>query len=119
MQALEPVNWKDLSMRYLYALVVGMALCVVPSIGRAAPVADRASQPAAALPAPRTSQSQRADRPSESNSIAADNANDMARYAQREGQSSKALDYRGGNTVVIGSTAVVVILAIVLVVVLL
>jgi len=43
----------------------------------------------------------------------------MARYAEREAKSDKALAYRGGDTVVIGSTAVVVILAIVLIVVLL
>jgi hypothetical protein len=43
----------------------------------------------------------------------------MARYTEREARSGKALEYRGGDTVVIGSTAVVVILAIVLIVVLL
>jgi hypothetical protein len=41
-----------------------------------------------------------------------------ARYAQREAQSSKALEFRGSNTVVSGATAWVVILAIVCVVVL-
>jgi hypothetical protein len=50
---------------------------------------------------------------------AADSNKDMARYAEREAKSDKALAYRGGDTVVIGSTAVVVILAIVLIVVLL
>jgi hypothetical protein len=54
-----------------------------------------------------------------SDARAADNASDMARYAQREAQSGSALQFRGGNTVVIGTTAAVVILAIVLVVVLL
>ncbi len=101
-------------MRHLYALVACIGLCVVPSIGRAAPVADRASQSA------RVPQNPRPDRLSvEAGSRAADKASDMARYAQLEAKSPEALEYRGGNTVVIGTTAAVVILAIVLVVVLL
>jgi hypothetical protein len=115
------MNQEKLSMRYLYALVLGIGLCGVPAIGRAAPAADRASQSAAPAPAPApAAQSHRPDGPSAgSNGRAADNTEDMARYAQREAQSGKALDYRGGDTVVIGSTAVVVILAVVLIVVLL
>lgn len=108
-------------MRYVYALVLGIGLCGVPAIGRAAPAADRASQSAAPMPAlARATQSQRADGPSAgANARAADDANDMARYAEREAQSSKALHYRGGDTLVIGTSAAVVILAIVLVVILL
>jgi hypothetical protein len=108
-------------MRYLYVLVACIGLCAIPSIGRAAPALERPSQLVAPLPAAaKVPQLQRPDGPSAgSSSRAADNADDAARYAQREAQSGKALEYRGGDTVVIGSTAVVVILAIVLVVVLL
>ena len=101
-------------MRNLYPLVACIGLSVVPSIGRAAPTAERTSQSVSPLPAAATApQSPRAD------GLAAENASDMARYAQREAQSPAALEYRGGNTVVIGTTAAIVILAIVLVIVLL
>jgi len=108
-------------MRYLHALVLGVGLCGVPVSSRAAPTAAGVSQSAAPVPAPAPpTQSHRAGGVNaESTPHAADNASDLARYAQREAQSSKALEFRGGNTVVIGTTAAVVILAIVLVVVLL
>lgn len=108
-------------MRYFYPLVACIGLCAVPSLGRAAPAADRASQSASSLPpAARVPQSPRADDVSVgSDSRAADDARDMARYAQREAQSPAALEYRGGNTIVIGTTAAVIILAVVLIIVLL
>jgi hypothetical protein len=46
-------------------------------------------------------------------------ASDDARYKQREAESAKAQDYRGGDTIVIGTSAAVVILCVVLLVVLL
>jgi hypothetical protein len=49
---------------------------------------------------------------------AADTAGDQARYAEREAQSGEAQEFRGGDTVVIGSSALVIVLAIVLVLVL-
>lgn len=108
-------------MRYLYALVLGIGLMGVPAIGQAAPAADRASQTPAALHSPaRATQTQRADGPSAaSNARAANTANDKARYAEREAQSDTAQAYRGGDTVVIGSSVAVVILAVLLVVILL
>jgi hypothetical protein len=108
-------------MRHLYALVLGIGLLGVPAIGRAAPAADRASRSSAAQHAPvRATQTQQANGPSAaSNPRAADNANDKARYAEREAQSDTAQAYRGGDTVVIGSSAAVLVLAIILVVVLL
>lgn len=114
-------EWENLSMRHLSALVLCIGLCGVPAVGRAAPAADLASQSAAPGPAPaRATQSQRVDAPgAASKARAAGNADDRARYAEREAQSGKALDYRGGDTLVIGTTAAVVILAIVLIVVLL
>jgi hypothetical protein len=69
--------------------------------------------------APATQNQRASGASAESNARAADNATDLARYAAREAQSGKALEFRGGNTVVIGTTAAVVIVAIVLIVVLL
>jgi hypothetical protein len=111
----------DLSMRYSYALVLGIGLCGVPAIGRAAPAGDRASQLAAPVQASgRATQRHGADGLSAaSDARAADNADDRARYAEREAQSGKAQAYRGGDTVVIGTSAAVVVLAIILVVILL
>ncbi len=108
-------------MRYFYALVLGIGLSGVPAIGRAAPAADHASQSEAPVPAAaRATQSHRADSPNAaSNARAAKHADDTARYAEREAQSREALGYRGGDTLVIGTSAAVVILAIVLVVILL
>ena len=108
-------------MRYLYALVLGVGLSAVPTIGWAAPASDRVGQSAAPVPAPaRETQSHRTDSLSAaSNARAADYAEDRARYAEREAQSDEALAFRGGDTLVIGTSAAVVILAIVLVVILL
>ncbi|HWO10501.1 MAG TPA: hypothetical protein VNN80_13510 [Polyangiaceae bacterium] len=44
---------------------------------------------------------------------------DRMRYAAKEGQSGDAKDFRGGDTIVIGATAVAAILAVVLLLVLL
>jgi hypothetical protein len=107
-------------MRYLYALVLGIGLLAAPAIGQAAPAAERASPSAAAVPVPvRATQIQRADGPSAASNARAANADDKARYAEREAQSDKAQVYRGGDTVVIGTSAAVIVLAILLVVVLL
>jgi hypothetical protein len=113
-------------MRYLYALIVSTGLCLVPAIGQAAPAADRTSSSVASVAeASHVTVSNRLARTSVgSTSLAADSAGnnivgDKARYAEREAQSGKAQDYRGGDTVVIGASAAVVILAIVLVIVLL
>jgi hypothetical protein len=115
------MHQENLTMRYLYPLVLGIGFCGVPAIVRAAPAADRAAQWAAPVqaPAPPTPNHRADGASAEPNARAADNAADMARYAAREAQSGKALEFRGGNTVVIGTTAAVVILAIVLVVILL
>jgi hypothetical protein len=107
-------------MRYLYAVIVSAGLCLVPSIGQAAPAADRASLSAAPVAEhARVTQSNRLERTSVgSSALASDTAADKARYAEREAQSGKASEYRGGDTVVIGTSALVVILAIVLIIVL-
>ena len=102
-------------MRYSYAFIVGIGLSLVSSISLAAP--GRASAPSVAEPA-RATQSIRADSVG-SSSRAADTTGDQARYAEREAQSGEAQEYRGGDTVVIGSSALVVVLAVVLLLVLL
>jgi hypothetical protein len=102
-------------MRHIYSLIVGASLSLCPVIGLAstpatsaavmdAPVLLATATPATAKHAP---------------SAAKANADDRSRYAARDEASPKAKNYRGGDTVVIGTTAVVAILAVVLLVVLL
>jgi len=48
----------------------------------------------------------------------ADDQSDKAKYAAREADSTKAQNYRGGDTLVIGTSAAVAILAVILIIVL-
>jgi hypothetical protein len=102
-------------MRHIYPLIVGASLSLCPAIGLAstpvtsgaaadAPVLLATATPATAKPAP---------------SGAKASADDRSRYAARDEASPRAKNYRGGDTIVIGTTAVVAILAVVLLVVLL
>ncbi len=107
-------------MRYLNAFIIAMGLSLVPSISQATPGAQKASPSASVAEPARATQSNRAERVSVgSSSRAADTAADQERYAEREAQSGEAQEYRGGDTVVIGSSVLVVVLVVLLVVVLL
>jgi hypothetical protein len=102
-------------MRHIHSLIVGASLSLCPVIGLAstpatsasaadAPVLLATAVPATAKHAPSATKA---------------SADDRSRYAARDEASPKAKNYRGGDTVVIGTTAVVAILAVVLLVVLL
>ena len=102
-------------MRHFYPLILGASLSLCPVVAMAgipatsAPAAHAVSVPAtathsAAKPAPSAPKA---------------SADDRSRYAARDEASPQAKNYRGGDTVVIGTTAVVAILAVVLLVVLL
>lgn len=104
-------------MRYLYALIVTTGLCAVPSLGQAATGADTASVSAvSAEKTARASDQSRADIKATAPQTA--EADDRARYAERETQSGEAQNYRGGDTVVIGASAATAILAVLLLLVL-
>jgi hypothetical protein len=102
-------------MRHIYPLIVAASLSLCPAIVLAstpvttgaaadAPVRLATSTPATAKHAPTGAKATDDDR---------------NRYAARDEASPRAKDYRGGDTVVIGTTALVAILAVVLLVVLL
>lgn len=105
-------------MRYLYALIVGTGLCVVPSLGQAATTSNGASASAASRAPERVQRPSSVETQATASMRAADNAEDKARYAERETQSGEAQDYRGGDTIVIGASAATAILAVLLLIVL-
>lgn len=102
-------------MHYLYALIIGIGLCAAPAIGRASPERGPPSSVSAVAPLPGI-QRTRADGPSDA--PRGERSGDEARYAEREAQSVRAQEFRGGDTVVIGTSAVLLVLVIVLIVVL-
>lgn len=104
-------------MRQLYALILGTSLCV-PSLALAATPSDIGQRTAANAVHTQVVTSQRAEsQPATPKSQDAKQA-DRARYAAQEAKSGAAKDYRGGDTVVIGTTAAVAILAVILILVL-
>lgn len=106
-------------MRYLYGLIFATSLCVVPSLSQAATsTSGQATVVAAAVTPPVSKQAQREGASTPAKGQAADEADDKARYAEREAESSQAQDYRGGDTVVIGASAATAILAVLLLIVL-
>jgi hypothetical protein len=102
-------------MRHIYSLIVGASLSLCPVIGLASTPAANAS----AINAPVLLATATPGTAKHAPSAAKANAEDRSRYAARDEASPKAKNYRGGDTVVIGTTAVVAILAVVLLVVLL
>lgn len=112
-------------MRHLYALILATGLCV-PSLALAAAPDHRASLPKASVQEPMAKAN--AQRGSQGSlvtsqrpvSLAADKttSDDKARYAEKEAQSDKAQSYRGGDTVVIGASALTVVLVVLLIVIL-
>ena len=105
-------------MRHIYPFIVGASLSLCPVIGLAntgaasAAVAETQARPITA----RAVVAQPPVRPSSAPNVS---KTDRERYAARDEASAEAKNYRGGDTVVIGTTAVVAILAVVLLVVLL
>jgi len=107
-------------MRHIYPFIVGASLSLCPVVALASTGAASAAAEARALPITASAVSAQ---PSMSAPVAPKasktSADDRARYAARDAASPGAKNYRGGDTVVIGTTAVVAILAVVLLVVLL
>ena len=106
-------------MRHIYPLILGASLSLCPVVAMAGtPAASAPTAHAAAAPATAThSATHSATKHAPSAPKAS--ADDGTRYAARDEASPQAKNYRGGDTVVIGTTAVVAILAVVLLVVLL
>jgi hypothetical protein len=103
-------------MHYLYALIIGIGLFGASAIGHAAP--DRTSTSSVSVVAPVPAiQPSRTSEPG-GDVARGDLSEDEARYAEREAQSSRAQEFRGGDTVIIGTSAVLLVLVIVLIVVL-
>jgi hypothetical protein len=106
-------------MRYFFAPIVASLLYIMPS-DASAKVAEsdtvrstRDATHVVATPTPAA--------PVAASSVtrkAADDQSDQAKYAAREADSTKAQNYRGGDTLVIGTTAAVAILAVILIIVL-
>ena len=86
------------------SLAFGGSALAAPAPANGAPPASAAAQPASAAHAERA-QTRSA-------------LSDAQRYAQRERATPQLASFRGGDTVVIGASAVAVILAIVLIIVL-
>jgi hypothetical protein len=106
-------------MRHLHALIIGTALSV-PSLALAATPADIGQRPVVAQAAThQTVASTQAPQQATVTNAKSATASDHARYAQKEAQSGEAQNYRGGDTLVIGSGVAVAILAVILLVVLL
>jgi len=105
-------------MRHIYSFIVGASLSLSPVVGLASTGPSSAAAEARAVA---TTASAVTTRPSAVSAPAAPkaSADDRTRYAARDTASPGAKNYRGGDTVVIGTTAVVAILAVVLLVVLL
>lgn len=101
-------------MRSTSALIVGLSLSLLPAVSHASPRASAG----ATLTETRASATTAKAVEKQSN-ISERASDDEARYAQREATSPEAQQYRGGDTIVIGASAVTVVLAIVLLVVLL
>jgi hypothetical protein len=101
-------------MRQLYALILGTSLCV-PSLALAATPSDEGQRPALVT---REVTSQQAAPRAAAESPQKAKQDERARYAAKEKQSGEAKDYRGGDTVVLGATAVTAILAVLLLVIL-
>ena len=102
-------------MRHIYPLILGASLSLCPVVAMAGTSATSApAAHAVAVPATATHAATK-----HAPSAPKASADDRARYAARDEASPKAKNYRGGDTVVIGTTAVVAILAVVLLVVLL
>jgi hypothetical protein len=104
-------------MRYLYGLIFATSLCVIPSVSHAAAPSSTSAQARAAATVA-TPASKQAQPGATANAGAKGQADDKARYAEREAESSEAQDYRGGDTVVIGATTATAILAVLLLIVL-
>jgi len=107
-------------MRQLYAFIVGTGLCI-PSLALAAKPSDIGQRPALATQQVTSQQvtSQRAAAPqAAAESPQKAKQDERERYAAKEAKSGEAKDYRGGDTVVLGATAVTAILAVLLLVIL-
>jgi hypothetical protein len=102
-------------MRHIYPLILGASLSLCPVVAMAGTPA--ASAPTAHVAAAAATATHSATKHAPSSPKAS--ADDRTRYAARDEASPQAKNYRGGDTVVIGTTAVVAILAVVLLVVLL
>jgi hypothetical protein len=103
-------------MRYfLNTLIVSAGLCLIPSMSHAATPTHQA-----ALQAPVTASvtSKQAPIQTTRSDAKRNQADDKARYAERESGSSEAQNYRGGDTLVIGASAATAILAVILLIVL-
>jgi len=105
-------------MRHIYPFIVGASLSLCPVVGLASTGASSTAAEARARPATASAVT---TRPSSMSAPVAPkaSADDRTRYAARDAASPATKNYRGGDTVVIGTTAVVAILAVVLLVVLL
>jgi len=109
-------------MRYLFAPIVASLLYIMPSdAGAKVAASDTLSStrdathvvtPAHVAPVVRSDVTASVTRK------ASDDQSDQAKYAAREAVSTKAQNYRGGDTLVIGTTAAVAILAVILIIVL-
>ena len=107
-------------MRHIYPLIVGASLSLCPVVGLASTGAKAATPAAAQTPQPsRASAAPRAQPATSATAPKSSNAPDRDRYAAKEASSPNAKNYRGGDTLVIGASAVAAILAVVLLVVLL
>ncbi len=111
-------------MRQLYALILATGLCV-PSLALAAAPDHRASltqasahQPMVKAAGQRGTQASHVTSRPVSPSTDKTASDDKARYAEKEAQSGKAQSYRGGDTVVIGASALTVVLVVLLIVIL-
>lgn len=106
-------------MRYLFAPIVASLLYIMPSDASAkAAASDTLHSTRDATHVVVTTPAPAAPVASSLTRNAANDQSDKAKYAAREADSTKAQSYRGGDTLVIGSTAAVVILAVILIIVL-
>jgi hypothetical protein len=100
-----------IDMRNLYALVLGASMSLAPAVSFASVTSHETTH--------RDSTTLTMPAVANESTSAKSTSDDMARYAARDAASPDAKNYRGGDTVVIGATAVTAILAVLLLVILL